>query len=166
MADEMINPPSESCYSFNMHRGILCDPVGGTWQPSDPNYDPGPPPPPRPPKEKKEQKKEGDTRRPNVSEVSRQPQHPRGRHRYQQQGERSNRGPNWLGEAIPGSSSGHTNGLERPSGDRAMTNGGRGRGSGYTGPVRQPYGRGRGGGKRMAKFDQCVRGLLRTLRLL
>jgi hypothetical protein len=156
MADEMVVPPAESCYSFKVHRGALCDSQGRTWHPNNPNYDPGPPPPPKPPKEKKE----GDNGKPDVSGVSRQPP-ARGRRHYQQQRERSNRGPDRLVGAVSGSSSGHMNGLQRVAGDRAVTNGGRG--LMITRLARQPHG---GGGGRMGTLNKCVRGLLRTLRPL
>lgn len=154
MAEEMVSAPAKSCYTFNTHRGSLCDPSGRTWHPNNPDYDPGPPPPPRPPSEKKEQKKkvlrtEGETEMRQISEVSRQ--YGRGYHyRYQ------NHKPRWQSEAISGPSSGQTNpGLGQPSGER-------GHGYGEPGSVRQPH----GGGRRNMTFNKCVSRLFRTLRRL
>lgn len=168
MADAMDNPPAEGCYSFNTRRGTLCDPLGRTWHPNNPNYDPGPPPPPKPPGEKKEHKQKvlrmgGDNEMPRVSEVSRQPkqpQHAREHHRYQKPGEGSNHKPHWPSEGAPGSSSG----LQR----HTEMSGGQGPGYGGPGPIRQPRGggRGRGDGRRIAAFKKCVRGLFRMSRHL
>jgi hypothetical protein len=169
MADSMADAPAEICYSFNVHRGSLCDPLGRSWHPNNPNYDPGPPPPPRPPKEKIEQGKkvvrtEGDTEMPQVSRQPRQPQRARGHHRYQKPGQGPIHRPRWPSEAVAGPSSGQTNGLEFPTG----TNGGRG--YGYTGPGlrRKPRGIGRGGGdgRRIETLNKYVRGLFRTLKFL
>lgn len=166
MANEMINRPAEGCYSFDVRGGSLCDPLGRTWHPNNPDYDPGPPPPPKPQKEKKEQKKkgipaEGSANKVEVSRQHRQPQRARGRH-YHQHGERSNCKPSWLGEVGTGPSSGQMNGLQRPSGG---LNGGRGHGNAGPGSIRQCYGRGRGDGW-VGTFNKYVRGVLRTLRHL
>ena len=172
MADAMVDPPLESCYSFNMHCGSPCDPTGRTWHPNNPNYDPGPPP--RPPREKKEQKEkvprtEGDTSEMlRVPEVPRQPKHTqraRGRHHYQRPDRGRDYRPHGPIEAVSGPSSGQTNGLQWPIG----TNGGRGWGYAGPGPIRQPRGGGgvaRGDGGRVGTFNKCVRGLFRTLRHL
>ncbi|EKM83455.1 hypothetical protein AGABI1DRAFT_32248 [Agaricus bisporus var. burnettii JB137-S8] len=50
MMPSLVTQPHARCYSFDSVRGRLCDLSGSTWQPSNPNYDPGPPPPPREPK--------------------------------------------------------------------------------------------------------------------
>jgi len=165
MAGEMVTPPAEAWYSFDVNRGSLCDQLGRTWHPVNPDYDPGPPPPPKPPKEKKELEKkeirvEGDAGKmavPKQAKLSRQ-----------QHGEGSNHRPRWIGEAVPGSSSGQTNRRQQSAGDRTDASGGRGRGYAGPGPVRQHRGRGRGrgGGSRIGTFDKCVHGLLRTLRRL
>lgn len=161
MAGTMVNPPGESCYSFGISRGSLCDPFGRAWHPLNPDYDPGPPPPPKPPKEKKE----GGTEKPRVS-GSKQPQQ-LGRH-HQPHGEGLDHVPHRLGEAVPGSNSGQMNRRQRPTGDRAEASGGQGRRYTGPGPIRQlrGRGRGRGGGSRTGIFDGCVHGLLRTLRRL
>lgn len=151
MADAMISRPPDSCYSFNVDRGSLCDPLGGTWHPNNPNYDPGPPPPPKPPKEKKEEKKtgvqtEGDTKVPG--EVSRQPmQLARGNQRHQKHGGGFNSRRDRSSEAV----SGQTNGLQR----LAETSGG---------PRRGWVARQARGGRGRGAFDKYVRGLFRTLR--
>lgn len=140
MAGAMINPPGETCYSFDMSRGSLCDLFGRAWHPTNPDYDPGPPPPPKPPKEKKEQKVGGGVEKPPV--VTKQAQRPRG---YQQHD-----------EVVPGSSPGQTSRRQRPTGDRTEGSGGRGRGHASPGFVRQPRGkgRGRGGGSRIGTSDR------------
>jgi hypothetical protein len=160
----MVNPPRETYYLFDVTRGSLCDRFGRTWHPVNPDYDPGPPPPPKPPGEKKERKKmEGGVEKPPV--VTKQPQQPLGHH---QQREGPSHKPHWLGDFVPGSSSGQTDRRQRSTGDRTETSGGRGRGYTGPGPVRQHRGRGRGrgGGNRTGTFDKCVRGMLRTLRRL
>lgn len=169
MAGEMVNPPAETYYSFNVNRGSLCDPLGRTWGPVNPDYDPGPPPPPRPPKEKKDAQTEGGgNENPRAHRQPRQ-QHPRGYHQHQQQrGGGLNNVPRRLDEAVSGSSSGQTYGRYRFTGDNTEAIGGRGRGYLGPGPGRRPRGggRGRGGGGRIGTFDKCVYGLLRTLRRL
>jgi len=159
MAGEMINPPAETYYSFNVNRGSLCDPFGRTWGPVNPDYDPGPPPPPRPPKEKKDVQTEG-----GGAENHRVPRQPR----QQQRGAGSNNVPRRLDEAVSGSSSGQTYGRYRYTGDNTEAIGGRGRGHPGPGPARRPRGGGwgRGGGSRTGTFDKCVYGLLRALRRL
>jgi len=161
MAGTMGNPPGETCYSFGVNRGSLCDPFGRAWHPINPDYDPGPPPPPKPPKEKKE----GETEKPRAS-VSKQPQQPRGHYYHHQHDEGLDHVPHRLGEAVPGSSSGQTNGRRRPIGDRTEVSGGRGRGYVGPGPIRQPRGRGRGriGGSGVGTLNKYVRVLLRKLR--
>ena len=47
MARSMQNIPGTYCYCFNYVAGRLCDPIGMTWAPGNPDYDPGPPPPPK-----------------------------------------------------------------------------------------------------------------------
>ena len=169
MAGTMVNPPGEVCYSFDVNRGSLCDPVGRTWHPINPDYDPGPPPPPKPPKEKKEgkEKMEGQTGDSEKPRVPKQPQQPRGSN-HRQHGEGLNYKPRWQGEAVPGSSSGQTNKRHWLVGDKAEASGERGRGYPGPGPIRQHRGRGRGhgGGSRIGTFDKYVHGLLRTLRRL
>lgn len=171
MAGAMAVPPRESYYSFDVNRGALCDPLGRTWHPINPDYDPGPPPPPRPPKEKKEGQTGGNIEKlpaPVVSRQHRQTQRPWG-HRYRQQhNEGFRHEPHRLGEAVPGSSTGQMNRRQRPSGDRTEAGGGWGRGYAGPGPISRPHGggRGRGGGSRIGTFDKCVRGVLRTLRRL
>ena len=165
MAGTMVNPPRETYYLFDVSRGSLCDRFGRTWHPINPDYDPGPPPPPKPPKEKKEPKKtEGGIEQPPVvPKQPKQPQQPRGH----QQHEGLNHKPHWLGNVVPGSSSGQVDRRQRPAGDRTEASGGHGRGYTGPGPIRQPRGRGRGrGGGRTGTFDKCVHGVLRTLRRL
>lgn len=173
MAGEMVNPPRETYYSFDVSKGSLRDRFGLAWYPINPDYDPGPPPPPRPPKEKKEQKEqkketqtEGDGEKQLVSSDPKQPQQPRGFHRQQAGG--LNHKPYRLGEVVPGSSSGQTNRRQRPAGDKVEVNRGRGRGYAGAGPVRWTHGRGRGrgDGNRIGTFDKCVRGVVRTLKSL
>ena len=159
MAGAMINPPEKTWYSFDVNRGSLCNPSGRTWQPINPDYDPGPPPPPRPPKEKKE----GDGEKP---QGFKQPQ-ARGPPYHQQHGEGFHHRPYRFGEAVPGSSSGQTNRRQWPVGDNTEVSGGRGRGHTGSGPARQYRGRGRGrGGSRIGMFDKCVHRVLRALRRL
>lgn len=166
MAGEMVNPPGESCYSFGIHRGILCNPTGSAWHPVNPDYDPGPPPPPRPPKEKKKKEKTGEAENgPAISQQPKQAQQLRGHNQQQQHVEGLN---SRLGEIAPGPSTGQASGRQRPIWDRTEAGGRHGRGYKGPGPVRQQHGRGRGrgGGNKIGTFDKCVHGVLRTLKRL
>lgn len=158
MAGAMVNPPGESCYSFDMNRGTLCNPSGRAWHPVNPDYDPGPPPPPRPPKEKKKDRKTG-------GDAEKAPvitQQLRG-HNQQQQHVEGLTLSDRLGEIVP-----EPSGRQRLIWDRTEAGGRYGREYKGPGPVRQQYGRGRGygGGNKIGTFDKCVHGVLRTLKRL
>ena len=163
MAGAMVDPPGESCYSFEMNRGTLCDPSGRTWHPTNPAYDPGPPPPPRPPKEKKKKTGGGAEKAPVTGQQPKQPQQLRGQNQQHVEGLN-----NRLGEIVPGFGPGQPSGRQRPSWDRTEAGGRHGRGYKGPGPFRQQYGRGRGrgGGSKIGTFDKCVHGALRTLKRL
>jgi hypothetical protein len=61
MMPPLVPQPHVKCYAFGSVSGRLCDPSGSTWQPLNPDYDPGPPPPPRKPRPERQRPENANT---------------------------------------------------------------------------------------------------------